>query len=47
MPVEIIGVPGTRVVCAGNVARVDRGEESNRIATRIAGYELARVKVAG
>jgi PilZ domain len=46
MPVEIIGVPGTHVVCAGTVARCTRGENSNRIAMRIAGYELARSRAA-
>jgi hypothetical protein len=47
MPVEIIGVAGTHVVCAGTVARFTRGENSNRVATRIAGYELARTRAAG
>jgi hypothetical protein len=49
MPVEIIGTAGTCVVCEGTVARVHRVEEgqANRVATRIAGYELARAKVAG
>jgi PilZ domain len=49
MPVEIIGAAGTRVVCSGTVARVVHkdGEEHNRIATRIAGYELMQTRAAG
>jgi hypothetical protein len=49
MPAEIIGTAGTRVMCSGEVARVSQreGEESKRIATRIAGYELVRTRAAG
>jgi PilZ domain len=49
MPLEIIGMPGTRVLCAGTVARVTRndGEDVSRVATRIAGYELAKTRAAG
>jgi hypothetical protein len=47
MPVEIIGVAGTRVICAGTVARTTTVDETNHVATRIAGYELAKARVAG
>jgi hypothetical protein len=40
-------VAGTRVICAGTVARTTTVDETNHVATRIAGYELAKARVAG
>jgi PilZ domain len=51
MPVEIVGVAGTRVICEANIARCEKSPEENsdkfRVATRISGYQLARHRVAG
>jgi PilZ domain len=46
MPLEIVGIPGTHVVCTGTVARVTSSEQGNRVATRIVGYELAKSQAA-